>query len=440
MEKNRIKGNRIAENGAFQNSDHENKANWKNADRFKTNRAKKAIFALFAAGALAMPTTYSQAAVITSNATDKIAVLFDENTAYSAGDYTLYDGELYICVHDIQGTWEQAQEHFLQVTKNRELGKGEELSAEYQDKKDPSEEKSLLSFVANAWQKLKGFFGIGSQTDTTDKENYPRANVSAKLNYLKTQNEGLETQNETLEGQNDELKGKFDALQKKVNDSFTSVSSGKSLLAGAITDKGVSVSSSATFEQLRSSILTLCQKEREEGKQAGITEADGHVNPDSESYKAGMEAADKRENDKSISYIKGFEEGKKQGKTKPFESDIELSCNNGPKGDLQDEEEFTSFYETSYAKHWNYTCTLPEQTKVRYAYVQDNIQEGGGYASSTKTAILVNDNYVINHNGNDTALGKITIKDNVVKINGYVFNPTYANNSGAQIHIHIFYE
>lgn len=404
----------------------------------KEKRTSKTLLALIVAGMLGTSPVDSQAAVITSNATDKIAVIFDENTAYSAGDYTLYDGELYICVSDVQGTWDRAQEHFLQVTKNHELGRGDELSADYQSQKDPSEEKSLMSFVANAWQKLKDFFGISRRTDTTDKENYSGANVSAKLNYLKTQNEGLETQNHTLEGQNNELKGKFDNLQKKVDASFTSVSSGKSLLAGAITGKGISVSSSATFEQFRNAVLALCEKEKENGRQAGLTEADNRVNESSKSYKAGMDAADQRENPDSASYKKGLTDGKEQGKIKEIKSDIKLLCDEGPVDPLQDEESFTSFYMGAYTKYWNYTYTFPEQHTIRYAYVTDRIEENGMGAASTKTAILIDDTYIINHNGNNTSLGVMKIEDNTVKLNGYVFNPNYSGS--ADIHIRLFYE
>ena len=359
----------------------------------KEKRTSKIFLALLVVGILGTPTVDSQAAVITSNATDKIAVIFNENIPYSAGDYTLYNGELYICVSDIQGAWDRAQEHFLQVTKNQELGKCDELSANYQSQKDPSEEKSLISFVANAWQKLKNFFGINQKTDTTDKENYTGANVSAKLNYLKTQNEGLESQNHTLEGQNNELKGKFDDLQKKVDASFTSVSSGKSILAGAITGKGVTVSSSATFEQFRNAVLALCEKEKESGRQAGFAEADGRVNENSQSYKAGMDAADKRENTNSASYKKGLADGKEQGKLKEFQSDIKLLCKDGPVEPLKDGESFSHFYETDYAKHWNYTYTFPAQFKILYGYVEDQIEEYGMATASTKTFISLNDKY-----------------------------------------------
>lgn len=385
----------------------------------KEKKTQKVVFALFMAGMLSGQTVTAHAAVITSNATDKTAVVFDEHTAYSAGDYTLYDGELYICVNDIQGAWDTAKAHFLQVTKNHELGQGDELSADYPGKKDPSDEKSLMSFIANAWQKLRDYFGTSDKSAATDKENYTDATVSAKLNYLKVQNEDLETQNSRLEGQNDELKDKFEKLQEKVDGSFTSVSNGKSIMADAITDEGGTISSPATFEQFKNSILDLCQKKKEEGIQAG------------------MEAADKRENTDSASYKKGVEDGKKQGGLKEFESEIRLLCD-GPDGELKEGESFTHFFENSYIKHWNYTKTFSRGHKIRYAYVEDTKEEYGMYSASTKTALLVNDAYVLS-NGNGS-MGSLSVTSDTFKINDYLFNPTYASSSHTDIHIHIFYD
>ena len=115
----------------------------------------KVLCAVLISGMLvAIPSVSSKAAVITSNATDKIAVAFHENTAYSAGDYIIYDGEMYICTDDIQGAWETAKASFMQITKNHDIGSQEDLSAAYDAAKDPSEEKSLMAFAANAWHKL----------------------------------------------------------------------------------------------------------------------------------------------------------------------------------------------------------------------------------------------------------------------------------------------
>lgn len=393
-------------------------------------RMHRALLVLLTAGTLVVPTVDSKAAVITSNATDKIAVIFDEKTVYSAGDYVLHDEELYICTNDIQGAWDAAKESFLQVTKNHELGQSDELSAEYQSGKDPSEEKSLMAFVANVWQKLKDFFGMNQKTAATNKEGYTEAPVSAKLNYLKTQNEGIETQNKSLETQNNELKGKFDALQEKVNNSFTSVSNGKSLLANAITGKGVTVSSSATFEQFKSSILELCGKERN----AGLAEADGRVNKDSQSYKAGMEDADKRVNTDSESYKKGKEEGG----VKEYVSDVEIMYD-GPTTPLQSGEHFESYYMGEYNKGWNYVKSLPGH-KILYAQVTDEVQGYYSGSSSTKVVVLVDGKYsVLVSNNNTAASGKIVASADTFRVEDYLFSSTYQDSSKVKLHVQIYY-
>lgn len=390
----------------------------------------RALLVLLTAGTLVVPTVDSKAAVITSNATDKIAVIFDENTVYSAGDYVLHDEELYICVNDIQGAWDAAKGGFLQVTKNHELGQGDELSAEYQSRKDPSEEKSLMAFVANVWQKLKEFFGMNQKTAATDKEGYTEAPVSAKLNYLKTQNEGIETQNKSLETQNNELKGKFDALQEKVNNSFTSVSNGKSLLANAITGKGVTVSSSATFEQFKSSILELCGKERD----AGLAEADGRVNKESQSYKAGMEDADKRVNTDSESYKKGKEEGG----VKEYVSDIEIVFD-GPTTSLQDGESFVNYYIDSYNRQWDYTKSIPGH-KILYVLVTDEVQGYYTSSSSTRMAMLVNGEYrILTQFSSAASTGQMIVSANTLRVTGYVFHSSYQDSSKAKMHVKVYY-
>ena len=106
------------------------------------SKTGKALCALLVFGMLtATPSVWSEAAVITSNATDKIAVVFQENTAYNAGDYIIYDSEMYICTADIQGPWETAESSFMQITKNREIGTHSVRSSTYYAAKDPSQEK-----------------------------------------------------------------------------------------------------------------------------------------------------------------------------------------------------------------------------------------------------------------------------------------------------------
>lgn len=167
------------------------------------NKSKtgKALCVLLASGMLAgMPSIQAQAAVISSNATDKIAVTFHADTAYSAGDYVIYDGEMYICTEDTQGTWENAEANFMQITKNRELGTQAELAAVYDAAKDPSEEKSLMGFAANMWQKLKIFLGMEHKEEVADVSQYKNASVSAKLNFLQQQNQQLDQNVANLQG------------------------------------------------------------------------------------------------------------------------------------------------------------------------------------------------------------------------------------------------
>ena len=66
---------------------------------------------------------------------------------------------------------------------------------------------------------------------------------------------------ETLESTVDELSGtvgeqatSLEALSTKVEETFTSVSNGKSLVASAITDKGVATANDATFQQMATNI------------------------------------------------------------------------------------------------------------------------------------------------------------------------------------------
>ena len=119
-------------------------------------KAKRTVSLLLVSGMLlGAPAVRSEAAVITSNATDKTAAVFQEHMPYSAGDYIIYDGEMYICTAEVQGTWESAAPHFMQITKNHALGTPDDLSASYEETKDPSEEHSLFAFSANVWQKLR---------------------------------------------------------------------------------------------------------------------------------------------------------------------------------------------------------------------------------------------------------------------------------------------
>lgn len=259
------------------------------------HNTRKALFVLFLTGILVgIPSMHSEAAVITSNATDKIAVVFHENTAYSAGDYIIYDGEMYICTEDIQGTWAAAEANFMQITKNHEIGMIEDLSAVYDDSKDPSEETSFMAFAANAWHKLKGFFGLESKDESVDVNHYKNASVSAKLNFLQQQNQQLDQNVANLQGW--------------ITQSFSSVSNGKSILAATITDKGVPVGAQDSFVTFNQAIKDLAllqyQNGQDKGREDGLKE--GQEKGYDQGYKEGVTFADHRVNEDSESYKKGL--------------------------------------------------------------------------------------------------------------------------------------
>jgi len=249
---------------------------------------KKMISFITICGVLIMvPTVTCNAAVITSNATDKVAVVFDAATAYRAGDYVTQDGELYLCTAEAQGAWETVEGSFLQVTKNHELGESEELSALYGDGSDPASEKSVMAFLGNAWGKLKGFFGIGASGQTTDAANYDNSSVSAKLNYLKANDEATKDSLDTSLGE----------LKNKVDQCFQSVSNGKTVLANTIAGEiNETPSSPGTFADLKQAITDMSQKRYDTGYSTGHTDgyntgkADGYNAGKTDGYNAGYSA------------------------------------------------------------------------------------------------------------------------------------------------------
>ena len=257
--------------------------------RWKTQKVFSCL--MICAMLVSVPAVRSEAAVITSNATDKAAVIFQEGTAYSAGDYVIYDGEMYICTDDTQGAWDAVGADFMQITKNHELGTSEDLSASYDASADPSEERSLMAFAANAWQKLKGFFGMGSKDEElADANQYKNASVSAKLNFLQKQNQQLDRS--------------VADLQDWVSRSFSSVSNGKSTLAATITDRGVQVGAQDTFQKFDQAIRDLALLQYNNGRDKG--RADGLKEGYDNGYSAGVAFADSNVNEDSASYKKGL--------------------------------------------------------------------------------------------------------------------------------------
>ncbi len=383
---------------------------------------------------LCMPMVRSEAAVITSNATDKIAVVFDESKAYSAGDYITYEGEMYICTDDIQGAWDSAKDSFMQLTKNREIGTGEELTAVYDASRDPSKEKSLMAFTANAWQKLKSFLGIENKDAKTDADAYKNSSVSAKLNYLERQNANLE--------QN------LGELHTKVTQSFQYVSDGKSILADAISDNGVKVGPSETFATIHDSILKLVTLKYQQGEQAGLAKGksegmeegkeagyaqgreEGFAQGKSEGYTegknagyaegktagvaegrdAGIAEADARVNTESASY----KEGMAAGGLKSYSHTIQLTFN-GP------DKEAGSFVSTDVTESGDIIWLFKKNFsghQIASVYMSQNTNGMFAHSYWWATAIWDGSNYIQNYDGGNT----IDISNDTVSWGGFRFN------------------
>ncbi len=277
---------------------------------YKKNITYRTASMLLAASLLVgIPSTRSEAAVVTSNATDKIAVAFHAGTAYSAGDYVVYDGELYICTDEVQGEWDAVKSQFMQVTKNHEVGESGELGASYSESKDPSEESSLMAFVANAWQKLKTFLGIGEKGAQPENEReFKDASVSGKLNYLEQQNSRLDSS--------------LSSLQGDVQKSFQFVSSGKGKLADTITGEGGKAGSSDSFEQFSKAIIALSKSKYQTGsaagKEQGLTE--GHEQGLAEGREQGL--TEGRQQGLTEGREQGLTEGRQQGLTEGREQGL----------------------------------------------------------------------------------------------------------------------
>lgn len=347
-------------------------------------KTRKVISCLLVCGLLvSVPAVRSEAAVITSNATDKIAVVFQENIAYSAGDYVVYDGEMYICTGDTQGAWDTAGANFMQITKNQELGTSEDLSAAYDASSDPSEEKSLMAFAANAWQKLKVFFGMESKDEQpADANQYKNASVSGKLNFLQQQNQQLDQS--------------VAALQDWVSRSFSSVSNGKSTLAATITDRGVQVGAQDSFQKFDQAIrdLALLQYNngQNQGRADGLKEGydngrtDGLKEGYDNGYGAGVAYADSIVNENSASYKKGL------SVYQPQRWSVEISIDkNGPDKEedcFQRHPGFTSNHiEYSFSKEFNGHTILT-------VYMEEVYSSMFGGSSSKELHTLVGNSYL----------------------------------------------
>lgn len=388
------------------------------------NRKKihKAFSLLLISGMLcSFPVTECEAAAITSNATDKVAVAFNGHTAYSAGDYITYDGEMYLCTNDVQGTWDTAGPSFLQITKNREIGMSQELEAVYDDAKDPSEEKSFLAFTANAWQKLKGFFGLGDKAAETDAEHYKTASVSQKLNYLERQNNNL--------GVN------LDNLQGQVRDSFRFVSSGKNLLAETITDlQDTKTPFGNTFQQLSQAVTDLAQAKYKTGYDAGSKDGydeghkSGHGTGYEEGYQAGITFADGRVNENSASYLDAA--GKSSLKVWNYQVHIDR---NGP----DKEDDYFISRDTGNTGHvsWKFHKAFPGHTVVG-AYVTDRTDPTYGIREHSEL-FLKTGRFYTSMSTDSTEI--VSVSEDSITWGWYTLNTTSIGNPYIDLEVTVVY-
>lgn len=367
-----------------------------------TSKRYKTLSLLLATGILAgIPSIRPQAAVITSNATDKIAVAFQENTAYSAGDYVVYDDEMYLCTADTQGAWQTAKPAFMQLTKNHALGSEADLSASYDDSADPSGETSLMAFTANVWQKLKSFFGMDQKDADTDAGNYKNASLSAKLNYLEQQNQSLQ---QNLTNVQNNVNQSFQNVQDNFNNSFTSVSNGKSLLARTISDLEGTADARYTFQEFSQAIAALAHVKYTNGYDKGVADgtktgydnglaegtqsgydnglAEGTQSGYQNGYNDGILFADGRTNESSENYQSGYRNGYTDGSSsfqpKVWSETIRLDINGADKeGDC-----FTSSQgSSSNHKNWDFHKNFDGKIIAVYAMEDYHSPFGGSKVS-----------------------------------------------------------
>lgn len=83
------------------------------------------------------------------------------------------------------------------------------------------------------------------------------ASLNTSVSNLQTQNNSLQTQKNTLQTQNTSLSSQLSTANANYNALSSSVSTGKSQIASAITNKGVATSGSASFETMAANINTI---------------------------------------------------------------------------------------------------------------------------------------------------------------------------------------
>ncbi len=391
-----------------------------------SSKKVKAVSFVLTAGILVCASSVSsKAAVISSNATDKLAAVFHEGTAYSAGDYVIYDGEMYICTEDIQGTWSQAETSFMQVTKNRELGRTEDLSAAYEESKDPSQETSLMAFAANAWQKLKGFLGINSRDAVPDASGYKNASLSEKLNYLEQQNQSHGRQ--------------LGDLQKSVADSFRYVSNGKSFIADAITDNKGTASPYDTFQQLSQAVRDMAQINYDKG----AAFADGRINEKSESYKKGYDTgiafADGRLNTSSVSYVEGVNAGRSESSFKTWSMDALLTYEGLDMEECPAELADCFHYSDEGDRKWWFNKDFGYDTKILAVYALATYTDPYGSSTYVHMAVKTDEDNREYHTLGSGDLCELILRNGTIRLGDILMNERFRNNSYSNLKLTVIY-
>lgn len=383
----------------------------KKMKKMTKRQASKAVSVLLISGMLiSIPALDCEAAAITSNATDKAAVVFNEHTAYNAGDYVTYNGELYICTGDTQGAWDTAEADFMQITKNRELGKSEDLSVVYDVSQDPADETSLMAFIANAWQKLRAFWGTDDRAADLGASDYKSAPVSTKLNYL--------------EEQNKKLSDNLIKLQEDVNNSFQFVSNGKQNLADAITgEDGIKLSPSNTFQEFCDAIHSLAQAKRAKGYEEGYR--DGYDTGRSD----GIKYADSNVNKESASYQQGL---KDSGMTEYY-SEINL------KYDGADHEDDLSYSDNGVWRTWTYSKQFAGHT-IYAVEAHEDLRSSYGSHGRTLTAIRNNSGgYDVLTDMDVSGFAALHVMSDSVTWGGFQLNENYKDNESVILKIRVWY-
>lgn len=102
---------------------------------------------------------------------------------------------------------------------------------------------------------------VDSELSTTSTNPVENMVITQKINEMETtiQSLNIEVDSELSTTSTNPVQNKI--ITQKLNEVFQSVSSGKSLIASAITDKGVTTRSDATFETMANNISKIEQGE-----------------------------------------------------------------------------------------------------------------------------------------------------------------------------------